>query len=294
MRVTYCSRALLLLLALSLVWIWGCRSHPVSVGSVPCGDHEFHFLSNLMKVHLGGIDPLAIQVLRENNVRIPDRFGFEKALKAYCLGLETPCSIESDVFCRAMMSCASTNLSEQAFLDGIVLGKLRTGEVRSSMEIMMSRREAYRMNLQKSYWRYRQGMKSYGPDDTEIPVGKFEEGGDAFVAPRLNLYDDMWSAYQRGYLDAYCLFEATGRFPISTASSCLLPDLDEQPDRRAYVYGWWAAGIDFFEGKSGDGFTAYLHCIRAIRERIALEVKFQEYCKKASRNFCPSSLRLLE
>lgn len=174
---------------------------------------------------------------------IPDYFGFHAAADAFKMG----CIEGGDVRILdggALQSAlASSNLCDVAYADGVISsGRLHVG----GQEELLAWRESRSTVLQRAFW----GRCSHSGNKNESVfrshlIGNVPEGGGT-TGQYVNPYEKCWDEYCRGYNEAIRLFIVTGRFPFLCGYYCDIPGLSENMEERAYVYGWWSGGLNYF------------------------------------------------
>lgn len=208
-------------LSLSLITIWGCETKRIGYRDSP--DH-YEALKRIECEILHSSPNKA--TTHDGLMTIPDHFGFRQALKAYEGNFFNTCdSSIPDISCLSG-SCV-TGLVRQALMDGIL------DRNPDSIAVVIDRDEK-RRRLQSEFWRDNYGLTN----GVALPYG---------FPVKTNAYARLSASYEYGYRNARSVVSKLNRSPIPAGYYCAPPKLGANPERRAYVYGWYVGCYDFFD-----------------------------------------------
>lgn len=207
--------------SLSLIAIWGCETKHIGYRDSP--DHY----DALKRIECEILYSSPNKATTQGLMTIPDHFGFRQALKAYEGNFFNTCdSSVPDISCLSGSSCV-TGLIRQALMDGIL------DRDPDSIAAVIDRDEK-RRRLQSEFWRDNYGLTNR----VALPYG---------FPVKTNAYARLSASYEYGYRNASGVVSKLNRSPIPAGYYCAPPKLGANPERRAYVYGWYVGCYDFFD-----------------------------------------------
>lgn len=226
----------------------------------------------MMDQTLAFYQPDKVKTIREScdKTIVPDCFNYKAAASAYDAGRTKRVDSRRMDLTIALRLCARTNIEELAYHDGLSANWLANTLSPSEVANVLRKRDTGRAVLNCEFFRRLAGQGT--GDVWERQAVDFQT--EYVTGTMNNRYEQLWCAFVRGYKDALLLFNLTGKFPYGYAYYCDLPYPGETPVQRAYVYGWWCGGRDYFDEDD----TVILTCRNEIERFRSVERMFFEFC----------------
>lgn len=219
-----------------------------------------------------------LETIREScdEMVVPDYFNYGAAADAYDAGRCKRADFKGFNVSLALQTYASTNIVELAYLDGLSANWLFSTLSSNKAVQVIRERDIGRAVVNHKFYRRFVGQDKCGVRECQTDNLQSEYMSEM----RDCQYSQLWYKFKRGYKDAFVLFMLTGKFPYGCAYYCDLPYPGESPQKRAYVYGWWCGGLDYFIKDD----TVYRTCKRGINRFRLVESAFFEFCSAVDKN----------
>lgn len=241
-----------------------------------CSDHsrssDYDQIRLMMDQTLALYQPDKIMSIREccDKIIVPDCFKYKAAAAAYDAGrAKSVDSLRMDLGI-ALRICVSTNIEELAYHDGLSVNWLAKTLSTSEVANVLRKRDTDRAVLNRKFFRQLAREKTSNISESQLVDIQTEY----VICTMNNRYEQLWHMFMRGYKDALLIFNLIGKFSYGYAYYCDLPYPGETPEQRAYVYGWWCGGRDYFEEDE----MVVLTCRNEIERFQSVERKFFEFC----------------